>query len=319
MVTLSSDSRPIISRGSSPFARALILVIISVGVMVLDHRLNYLESARQWMSATLRPLQALVDLPGRTLSGMSSYFADRTRLKSENAAMREQLRLANLRLLRFESLAAENVQLRAIRESSAEIKDRTEITEIMRVDIDPYRHRVLLNKGLNYELYKGQPVLDASGVFGQVTRVNRYSAEVILITDAETATPVRINRSGLRTIASGTGSYDKLSLPFITGDADIRVGDLLVTSGLGGVFPPGYPVAHITKVQRESSETFATVEAKPLAQMDHARELLLVWHDVPAMKDAEVDAVTSTKSATSAKSSSNSSLSSGTSSSKGTN
>jgi rod shape-determining protein MreC len=277
MAMLSGDSRPIISRGPSLLARTLVLAALSIGIMMLDHRLGYLDSARGWLSTGLHPLQSLVDLPFRTLDGLRSYFADRTRLKRENAQMQAQL-------------AAENIQLRAIREASADMQARTAIAEIMQVDIDPRRHRVLLNKGSSDDVYKGQPVLDADGVFGQITRVNRYSAEVILITDAETATPVRINRTGLRTIASGTGNYDKLNLAFITGDADVKVGDTIVTSGLGGIFPPGYPVAHITKVHRDSSATFATVEAKPLARMDHARELLLLWHDAPAAKDADKSA-----------------------------
>jgi rod shape-determining protein MreC len=287
MAMLSGDSRPIISRGPSLLARTLALAALSIGIMVLDHRLGYLDSARGWLSTGLHPLQSLVNLPFRTMDGMRSYFADRTRLKRENAEMQAQLRAANLHLLRFDSLAAENIQLRAIREASADMRARTAIAEIMQVDIDPRRHRVLLNKGNSDDVYKGQPVLDADGVFGQITRVNRYSAEVILITDAETATPVRINRTGLRSIAAGTGNYDKLNLPFITGDADVKEGDTLVTSGLGGIFPPGYPVARITKVHRDPSATFATVEAKPLARMDHARELLLLWHDAPVAKEAD--------------------------------
>jgi rod shape-determining protein MreC len=157
------------------------------------------------------------------------------------------------------------------------------------VDIDPYRHRVMLNHGSNDGVYKGQAVLDARGIFGQITRLGPRSAEALLITDAEHATPVRINRTGMRTIAVGTGDFKKLNLPFITGDADLQVGDLLVTSGLGGIYPAGYPVAQVSKVERDPNATFAMVEAQPLAQMDGARELLLIWYQAPVIDTALAD------------------------------
>jgi rod shape-determining protein MreC len=185
------------------------------------------------------------------------------------------------------SLTEENQQLRDIREASSGLNVKSLVTEIMRVDLDPFRHRVLLNHGGNDGVYKGQAVLDADGVFGQITRVGKFASEAILITDAEHATPVRVNRTGLRTIAVGTGNFSKLSLPYITGDADIKEGDLLITSGLGGIFPPGYPVAEISSIKRDPAATFALVEAKPLAQMDRARELMLVWFDAPTTLDID--------------------------------
>jgi rod shape-determining protein MreC len=287
MATLHSDSRPIIGRGPSLLARTIVLGALSIGIMALDNRQNYLDVARSWLSTAAYPFHALVDLPFRTIDGLGNYLRDRTSLRTENADLHAKLRVANLQLQRYAALAEENRQLRAVREASADIKSRTAIAEIMRVDLDPGRHRVLLNKGANDELYKGQAVLDADGVFGQVTRVGRYASEAILITDAETATPIRVNRTGQRSIAVGTGDFNKLSLPFITATADIKEGDLLVTSGLGGIFPEGYPVAVITVVKRDPAATFATVEAKPLALMDHARELLLVWFEPPPTLDID--------------------------------
>ena len=297
MTMLSADTRPIIGRGPSLLARTVVLGLLSIGIMVLDHRMGYLDVARGWLSAAVYPLQSLVDLPFRSVESLREYFASRDRLRRENTEMHSQLRVANLRLLRYDALAEENRELRAIRDASSGIQTKTAIAEIVRVDLDPLRHRVLLNKGGSDGLYKGQAVLDADGVFGQITRVNRFTAEVILITDTETATPVRINRTGLRSIAVGTGNFDKLDLPFVTGDADVKEGDELVTSGLGGIFPPGYPVATITTVKRDSAATFATVEAKPLAQMDHARELLLVWYDTPLDAEAETETAKDDKAA----------------------
>jgi rod shape-determining protein MreC len=295
VATLTSDTRPIIGQGPSLFARLLLLGGLSIGVMVLDHRQHYLNTAQRWLSNIVYPLQALVQTPLQAYDWTVRSFATRERLQRENDELQAQLRVAKLELLRSAAQTEENRQLRAIRNASAHIESRTLIAEIMRVDLDPLRHRVLLNHGAQDAVYKGQAVLDADGIFGQVTRVGQHAAEVLMITDAEHATPIRVNRTGLRSIAVGTGDYNKLRLPYITGDADIKVGDLLVTSGLGGVYPAGYPVAQITVVKRDPAQTFAVVEAKPLAHIDHARELLLVWSEPPPSLDLDEPAPTKEK------------------------
>jgi rod shape-determining protein MreC len=251
----------------------------------MDQKQQYLQVARSWLSIGAAPFQYAVGLPGLAWEWATTSFADRGRLRRENAELQAQLRVARLQLLRMAALGEENAALRAVRQASSELQLRSLVTEILRVDMDPYRHRVLLNQGSAAGVYKGQAILHANGVFGQITRAGRYASEAILITDAEHATPVLINRTGLRTIAVGTGDFKKLSLPFITGDADVQVGDLLVTSGLGGIFPAGYPVAEITTVKRDPAATFATVEAKPTAQIDRARELLLIWFEAPSTED----------------------------------
>jgi rod shape-determining protein MreC len=287
VATLNSDSRPIIGRGPSLGARFFFLALISVGVMVLDHRQGHLDSLRQWLLSSVYPVFRVVDVPFSAWDWVGSSFADRSRLRDENGKLTGELRVANLRLQRLESLTEENRQLRDLRTASAGIADRSLIAEILRVDLDPFRHRVLINKGANVSVYKGQAVLAADGVFGQVDRAGLGAAEVILITDSEHATPVQVNRNGLRTIAVGTGEIAKLTLPFLTVDSDVKVGDLLITSGLGGIYPAGYPVAEITKVERDAAETFAIVEAKPLARLDRDREVLLIWSEpVPSLDSA---------------------------------
>jgi rod shape-determining protein MreC len=151
----------------------------------------------------------------------------------------------------------------------------------MNVTVEAFRHRVRINKGASDGVFEGQPVIDAFGIVGQVARLDKFSSQVILITDAEHATPVQVNRNGIRSIANGTGNIGSLSLPFMTVESDIKVGDLLVSSGLDGIFPAGYPVATVTKVERNPAETFATVEAKPLALLDRDREVLLLWPNLP--------------------------------------
>lgn len=277
MATLSSDTRPIIGRGPSLAARFLVLAAVSIALMVADHRQKYLERVHTAVSAAAYPLQWLVNSPFQVVDWLTQAVADRGRLRRENTQLNEQLRDASMRLQRFESMLEENRRLRELRDASGIVAERNLIAEILRVDADPQRHLVLLNKGSQAGVFRGQAVIDAHGIFGQITQVGPYSSEALLITDAEHALPVRVNRNGLRTIAEGTGNLNKLNLPFLTGDADIKVGDLLVSSGLGGIFPTGYPVAKVTRVERSPAETFATVEAQPLAQLDRAHEVMLIW------------------------------------------
>lgn len=286
MVTLSSDSRNIIGRGPPLGAGLFFLGIVSVGIMMLDQRSNYLDTVRQWLGAAAAPVYAIVQTPGQAWDWLTGSFADRNRLRTENAELSEQLREARVKLLQFDSLREENVRLRAVREASAGVGGRTMIAEIMRVDVDPFRHRVRINKGSDDGVFKSQPVLDAFGIVGQVVQVDKYSSTIILITDSGHAIPVQVNRNGIRSIAVGAGDLGKLSLPYLTVESDVKTGDLLVSSGLDGIFPAGYPVAKVNKVERNPADTFALVEAKPLAQLDRDREVLLLWAEPPAQAKA---------------------------------
>jgi rod shape-determining protein MreC len=281
VVELSHDSRPIIGRGPPLGATFLTLALASVALMVADKRYNQLEQVREWLSAAAYPVQAAVDLPFRAWDWVTDSFADRSRLREENLELTARLRLANLQLQRFAALEDENRRLRDMRENSAGVADRVLVASIMNVDLDPFRHRVLVDKGARDGVFKGQAVLDAEGIFGQVSQVHAETAEVILISDAEHAIPVQSNRSGLRTIAVGTGDSDRLSLPFVTVESDLKAGDLLISTGIGGVFPRGYPVAEVTRVDRTAAATFALVDARPTARLDRNREVLLVWFTPP--------------------------------------
>ena len=297
MVELSHDSRPIIGRGPPLTAYFLTLAAISVGLMVADQRYRQIDRIRETLSTVIYPVQRAVDFPFRATDWVTGSFADRSRLRQENLALTARLRLANLQLQRFAVLEEENRRLRDMRANTSGIAEKVLVSSILNVDLDPFRHRVLLDKGAVDGVFKGQAVLDGDGIFGQVSKVNAATAEVILISDAEHAIPVQSNRSGVRTIAVGTGDQNKLSLPFVTVESDLQPGDLLLSTGLGGVFPPGYPVAQVAKVKRAGS-TFALVEAKPTAKLDQAREVLLVWfkervESVPAATGTEAAATTS--------------------------
>lgn len=255
----------------------MVASLLSISLMVLDHRYNTLESVRSTLSVVLYPIQYLASLPSRL--GESATEALSSRRELETA--RDKLHYENLelraRLQQFESLEAENMRLRALLDSSFKVGDRVLIAELVAVAQDPFRQVVLINKGKSSGLYEGQPVLDANAVVGQVTHVNPFTASVLLITDATHALPVQVNRNGLRTIALGTGLINQLELPHLPNNADIKVGDLLVTSGLGGRFPPGYPVAQVIEVKHEPGRPFASVTAETMAHLDRVREVLLVW------------------------------------------
>lgn len=287
MVELTHDSRPIIGRGPPLGATFITLVIASIALMVADQRYDQIAKFRALITAAAYPVQKAVDLPFRFWDWLSGSVADRSRLRQENLELTARLRLANLQLQRFALLEDENRRLRDMRAKTQGVAERVLVASILNVDLDPFRHRVLLDKGATDGVFKGQAVLDGEGIVGQVTQVNAATSEVILISDAEHAIPVQSNRSGVRTIAVGLGDSTKLSLPFVTVEADIKEGDLLLSTGMGGVFPPGYPVAQVTKVKRAASATFALVEARPTAKLDRDREVLLVWFKPPVFAPAQ--------------------------------
>lgn len=245
-------------------------------VLLVTEKRNLWPYLREPLAIGVYPLQQLVSTPIRAFQDIADAFATNARLRAENAALAEELAVSHTRLLRFEALEQENIRLRGLLETSFKLGEQVQIVELLAVNLVPYEHVVVVNKGSRFGLYPGQPVMDAFGVVGQVLRVTPFSAEIMLITDPNHAIPVQVNRNGLRTIALGTGQTDRLSLPYLTGSADIQPGDLLVTSGMGGVFPQGYPVAKVDAVSAQASP-FAKVTATPVAHLDRNRELLVVW------------------------------------------
>lgn len=252
-------------------------MLASVTLMTVDHRQQTLDSVRADLSVLMYPIQYTINLPSTAGDWIQESFATRRSLQEDNARLRAQHLLLQARLQRSDALEAENRRLRELLESSFKAGDRVLIAELMSVDFDPYRHQVLVNKGERDGVFVGQPVLDADGVMGQIIQITPYTATAILITDPSHAIPVQVNRNGVRGIVVGNGSLAEVSLPHLTSSADIRVGDLLVTSGLGGRFPPGYPVAEVTKVDFSSGDAFTQISARPLSHLDRSREVLLVW------------------------------------------
>ena len=279
MSSHDSDPRPLLLGGPALGLRLIVLAAMAAGLMVADHRQHHLAAIRDGIATLAYPIQWAVQAPVQAWSAMRESAATKTRIEAENVKLAADNLVLRLKLLRFESLEQENQRLRAVRESSARVVQRSLVAEIVRVDLDPFRQRVLINKGTRAEVFRGQAAIDANGIFGQVTRVGPYSAEIILISDPEHAIPVQVNRTGARSIALGTGRSGLLSLPYLPQNTDVIVGDLLVSSGLGGVYPPGYPVAKVTEVTRDTGQPLLAVEAEPLAGLDRDPEVLLVWFD----------------------------------------
>ena len=264
------------ARGPSPGFRFTLYAVLSFVVMFLDQRHGWLEHARYVLQAATYPVQLAVSSPASAWKWLQEISETRDALRAENARLRDQDRLLALRAMRYEALARENGELRGLRDALPPVAERWLAAEIV-VQPSPLRQRFLINRGSTNGVFKGQTVLDDKGIIGQTTHVGPFSAEVILITDPEHAIPVQIERTGLRTIAVGAGDTTSLAFPYLPGNADIKAGDTLMTSGLGGVFPAGYPVARVTEVHRDAVQPLAQVRAIPFAAVDTDTELMLVW------------------------------------------
>jgi rod shape-determining protein MreC len=276
MALSTPDSEPRLFYGPGLGLRLIVLITVAVVLMVLDHRNQHLVQIRSLAAAALYPLQEATNTPFSAARWSREQLAARSELIAENERLKIELLQQSGRLQRMAALEAENARMRALLDSTAKVGDQVLIAEILAVDMDRLRHRVVLNRGSGDGALVGQALIDAHGVVGQITRDRGNSAEALLITDPDHALPVEIVRNGLRTIAVGTGDLERLSLPFMARNSDIKVGDLLVSSGLGGTFPPGYPVGTITEVRGDSGESFLIVNAKPAAALDRVREVLLV-------------------------------------------
>ena len=263
--------------GFSMGARLVLLASVCVALMVLDARDQHVERLRQALSVVVYPVRMLVDFPFRTWRSVSDSFAYREALIAENSQLKRDRLEADFRLQRLAAIEAENARLRELLDSTARVASRALVAEILSVDLDPYRQRFDVNRGSLDGVYVGQALLDAQGVVGQVVRVGPLTAEAVLITDADHAVPVSVNRNGVRTIAVGMGDSNRLRLPYLTNNADIEIGDLLVSSGLGGVFPAGYPVGKVVEVKLRPDQAFAEIIAEPSSALDRDREVLLVW------------------------------------------
>jgi len=257
--------------------RIVAFILASLIMMTVDHRQGHLEKVRSTLSVFVYPLQYVANLPLAVTNWVSEALTTRARLMEENARLRNEQLVLNSKIQKFQILKAENKRLREILQSSEKLDERVLIAELLAVDLQPFRHQIVINKGRREGVYDGQAIVDANGVMGQIVHVGPFSSTVLLLTDPAHAIPVQINRNGLRSIAVGTGQSHILQLEHLPNNVDIKEGDLVVSSGLGSRFPAGYPVGVVYNISRVAGEPFAKVTIIPSAQLEKNREVLLVW------------------------------------------
>ena len=266
------------------------LAALSVALMVVDARFTVLKPLRSQMSLVLMQSYWITDLPQRLWQGVASQFGSRTELVAENEKLKTENLLLQGRMQKLAALTEQNVRLRELLNSSALVNEKVEVAELIGMDPNPFTHRIVINKGERDGVVLGQPVLDARGLMGQVVELMPYTSRVLLLTDTTHSIPVQVNRNGLRAIASGTGNPERLELRHVADTADIKEGDLLVSSGLGQRFPAGYPVATVKEVIHDSGQPFAIVRAVPTAALNRSRYLLLVFSDNRTAEERANDA-----------------------------
>jgi rod shape-determining protein MreC len=250
---------------------------MSIGLMMMDHRQSHLESVRAALSVVVYPIQLAVELPGSISGWFRESLATRRQLQEENVSLHTQLLMLKAQRQKMEALEIENIRLRELLDSSFEVGEKILVAELMSVNLDPYKHQIVINKGELNQTYPGQPLLDADGVMGQVVHVGPYTSTAVLITDTSHAIPVQVNRNGLRTIALGSGTINRLELPYLPNNS--------------GRFPPGYPVATVSTIEQDPGQAFARITATPMAKLDRSREVLLVWPgDIEATLAAQAGA-----------------------------
>ncbi len=266
---------PFFKRGPAPLALLSFYVALSVALLVVDARLQTLEVLRQALSMFTHPVQQLAHLPAQLLDQAGGYFVSLARLQDENARLK-QARLENVTtLLRTQHLEVENERLRKLLGVKERQQASGQLAQILYAARDPYARRIVIDKGQQDKVIAGQPVIDDAGVVGQVTRVFPFVSEVTLITDKEQAVPVQIVRTGLRSVVFGLGT-GQLELRFLPANADVQNGDMLVTSGLDGIFLPGFPVARVVQIERDTSYSFARIFCMPLAGVENFSEVMVL-------------------------------------------
>ncbi|EPC03801.1 rod shape-determining protein MreC [Litchfieldella anticariensis FP35 = DSM 16096] len=266
----------------------LLCAIAAFALMFAEDRFSRMEDLRAQLSTVVAPIQWAVSVPSDVLTWTSLALSEQRELVEENRLLREQLLMLSHRVQRMASLTAENVRLRELLHA-ARRDDVPYITaELLSLDSDPFTYQMVVDRGRRDGVYVGQPVMDASGLVGQVIAVSAYSSRILMLADASHALPVQVNRNGLRFIVQGTGHYEALDVLHVPDTADIRAGDLLTTSGLAGRFPIGYPVARVVEVEHDPGQPFARVTARPVAQLERSRHFLLLFPPPPPASSDEL-------------------------------
>ncbi len=263
-------------RGPSSFARLAFFSALSIALIATDSRLQYLTALRQNLVALLQPLQAVANAPAQLYRNTDEYFTAHHNLLNQNRQYKQQLLQQDTALQRLSTLMLENEHLRNLLQANKALEESSIVGEIVHIGRDPFTKKVIVNRGDNDHVVAGAAVVDAVGVIGQVTRTYSGSSEVTLITDTSLAIPIQVERNGLRAIAFGHGRDQTLDLPFLPANVDIRRGDVLVTSGIDGVYPAGLKVASVTEVKISADSPFARIVGVPTGGVENHSQVLLV-------------------------------------------
>jgi rod shape-determining protein MreC len=284
---ISVEPPPFFHRGPSPLSRLAFFGLLSLALLFTDTRYRYLENVRQVVAAALYPLQRAVQMPGEALAFVGTYFSSQRALVGDNAQLKQQL-LADAPILQsFPQLAQENLRLRKMLAVESRFHGAATAAEVLYSGRDPFTQKIFVDKGDVAGVQPGQAVIDEIGVVGQVTRVFPYMAEVTLVTDKDHAVPVKVERSGVRSVMYGAGTGRLPELRFLSPNAEIQPGDRLVTSGIDGTYPAGLAVAQVASVERETGQMFARVMCKPLAGVDASQHVLILGNTAAAMPRPE--------------------------------
>lgn len=276
------------ARDSAPGPRFFLCAVLSVVLMYFDQRDGWGERIRYGLQAAAYPIQVAIGFPRVAVAATTDLFQTRSSLRSENELLRKRERELSVTAMRFSALEEENAQLRGIKGALPPLVSRWLLADVVNADLGRLRQRLVIDKGDRSGLFRSQAIVDDTGLMGQLVRIGPWSAEVMLLTDPEHAVPVEVVRSGVRTIAVGTGDSEELQLPYVPVTADVKAGDLLVTSGIGGVFPVGVPVAEVIENRRDPDEILARVRARPRAALGRSRHVLALWFN-PANPSAPVN------------------------------
>ncbi|HRQ06401.1 MAG TPA: rod shape-determining protein MreC [Nitrosomonas halophila] len=261
--------------GPSPLAKLFFFVLLSIFIMIADHRSELLSEVRRVIGTIIYPLQQLAHTPFQLRNRLERYVSDFKLIKEIDFLRREYL-ASQYKFLQLQALTAENKQLRALLGAAQQTEIEVVLAEILHTPRDPFNRKITLNKGNTSGVKEGQVVIDDLGVIGQVTQVYPWTSEVTLITDKDHSVPVQIARNALRTVISGAGRNNQLELRFLSINADVRKGDLLITSGIGGVYPSGLPVGRIAHIEYDRSREFARIICTPVAGVDRHRQVLIL-------------------------------------------
>jgi rod shape-determining protein MreC len=277
-------------RGPSPLARLTFFMLAAVALMIADHRFHALETVRLSLSALAQPVQQVATVPGEGVSRIADYFASQERLLRENQELKAKVLEQSAAAQEARLLRGEQEHLLAMTSGKSRYVENGSIAEVLYTARNPFTRKIVVDKGLTHSIQSGMPVIDGSGVVGQITNVGTFSSEVTLVTEKDQSVPVMLTRNGLRAVAVGSGKDGSIDIPFMPVSADVQNGDIFVTSGIDGTYPPGLVVAEVTSVQKNAAYVFAKISAKPAAGVDNHRYVMVLPLPTPSVARPEVKA-----------------------------